>query len=443
VLSLGLDPQNASIIYAGTTSGLYTSKDSARTWTRLDSGLADATFNAIAIDPRNSAIIYAGTNNGVLKSKDGGHTWSTTAVAFPTGVLAIDSVSPDTVYAGVLDYLIASGGDGRGNPRRRIQGDTSLRGMVKSTDGGASWKTINNGYIFFSFHYAISFDPFDHSTLYVATTDGLFKTTDGGAHWAINQVARGWINTVAVAPTSPPTVYAATDQTSDAFVAKMDPTGSSLVYSTYLGGMSHDSGLGIAVDAQGNAFVVGTTFSVDFPSTADGVQPVYGGDQSAFLAKLGPTGWLLYSTFMGGEEDLAHAVAVDSAGNAFVTGETSSANFPTLNAIQPSLDWAGALDAFVAKFVELPPASSSTMVITAASVPADSLIVRGQNFAPGAVIVLNGRAQPSDNDPVDPGAILISKKAAKRIPPGTVAILQVRNPDGALSREFLFYRPGQ
>jgi photosystem II stability/assembly factor-like uncharacterized protein len=450
VLSFAFDPQNASIIYAGTTSGFYKSSDSASSWTRLDSGLADANFNAIAIDPGHSTTIYAGTNNGLLKSQDGGHTWRATTVTHPVGSAAIDGVNTDTVYAGVLDQpLSATGGDGRGNPRRRIQGDTSLEGMVKSTDGGATWKSINNGFIFFSFNYVITFDPIDHSTLYVATSDGLFKTTDGGAHWTVNQTARFWINTVAVAPTSPPTVYAATDQSSDAFVAKMDPTGSSLVYSTYLGGISVDAGLGIAVDAQGNAFVVGRTFSSDFPSTADGVQPVYAGDQSggdvgdAFLVKLGPTGSILYSTFMGGDQDdLANAVAVDSGGNVFVTGEAGSPNFPTINAIQPSLDIPSACDAFIAKFAESFP-SSSGMFITTASVPGDSLIVKGQGFGPGAVIMLNGRAEPSDNDPVNPGSNLISKKAAKRIPPGGVAILQVRNPDGGLSREYLFYRPGE
>ena len=89
------------------------------------------------------------------------------------------------------------------------------------------------------------------------------------------------------------------------------------------------------------------------------------------------------------------------------------------------------------------PASSPAVVITTAGISSDSLIVRGQNFAPGAVIIVNGRAQPSSNDEINPNTILISRKAAKRMVPGGVAILQVRNPDGTHSPDFLFYRPAK
>ena len=122
-----------------------------------------------------------------------------------------------------------------------------------------------------------------------------------------------------------------------AFVTKINPTGSALVYSTYLGGSNIDSGFGIAVDSAGNAYVTGNTYSSDFPTTPGAFQTNYGGNRDAFVTKINPTGSaLVYSTYLGGSgEDLGFGIAVDSAGNAYVTGYTGSNNFPTTpNAIR-------------------------------------------------------------------------------------------------------------
>jgi hypothetical protein len=136
----------------------------------------------------------------------------------------------------------------------------------------------------------------------------------------------------------------------DAFVAKLDPTGSALVYSTYLGGSGDDEGCGIAVDAAGHAYVTGFTGSDDFPTTARAVQPTHGGIADAFVAKLDPTGSaLVYSTYLGGSGwNDGHGIAVDAAGHAYVTGFTGSDDFPTTaGAVQPTRRGTG--DAFVAK----------------------------------------------------------------------------------------------
>jgi hypothetical protein len=136
----------------------------------------------------------------------------------------------------------------------------------------------------------------------------------------------------------------------DAFVAKLNLTGSALVYSTYLGGSSLDYGHGIAVDSLGNAYVTGLTESADFP-TANALQPRIGGGTNAFVAKLNPTGSaLVYSTYLGGsEDDEGFAIAVGSSGNAHVTGITASIDFPTVNPLQPTYG-GGGYDAFVAEF---------------------------------------------------------------------------------------------
>lgn len=143
----------------------------------------------------------------------------------------------------------------------------------------------------------------------------------------------------------------------DAFVAKLNAAGSALVYSTYLGGAGNDIASGISVDSLGAAYVVGSTSSTNFPVTASALQSKYGGGvYNAFITKLNPPGnSAVYSTYLGGSgEDHGAAIAVDSSGNAFVTGYTISNNFPTAIPLQKS--WAGGtcgttpcFDAFVSK----------------------------------------------------------------------------------------------
>jgi hypothetical protein len=136
----------------------------------------------------------------------------------------------------------------------------------------------------------------------------------------------------------------------DAFVTKIDAAGTSIVYSTYLGGSDSDSAIGIAVDASGAAYVTGETTSSDFPLMHP-IQKTYGGgDEDAFVTKLDPSGSsLVYSTYLGGSlADVGDSIAVDSNGNAYVAGETGSTDFPvTRNAFQTKLD--GEYDAFVTK----------------------------------------------------------------------------------------------
>jgi hypothetical protein len=112
---------------------------------------------------------------------------------------------------------------------------------------------------------------------------------------------------------------------------KLNASGSALVYSTYLGGSGDEEARGIALDSAGNAYVTGYTGSTDFP-TANPLQDVYGGGFSdAFVTKLNASGSaLVYSTYLGGSGDEeARGIALDSAGNAYVTGFTRSADFRT------------------------------------------------------------------------------------------------------------------
>jgi hypothetical protein len=116
-----------------------------------------------------------------------------------------------------------------------------------------------------------------------------------------------------------------------AFVTALNSDGSGLIYSTYLGGSASDQGLGIAVDAAGNAYVTGNTDSRDFPTTPGAFQSAKPGRHNAFVTALNSDGsGLIYSTYLGGSDfDQGHAIAVDAAGNAYVTGLTYSTDFPT------------------------------------------------------------------------------------------------------------------
>src|SRR5206468_683713 len=104
-----------------------------------------------------------------------------------------------------------------------------------------------------------------------------------------------------------------------------------LFYSTFLGGRGDDTGLRVAVDVAGNAYVTGFTTSIDFPTTLRAFQTTFAGVEDAFVTKLDPTGSaLVYSTSLGGGAfDEGTAIVVDAAGNAYVTGLTGSTNFPT------------------------------------------------------------------------------------------------------------------
>ena len=135
------------------------------------------------------------------------------------------------------------------------------------------------------------------------------------------------------------------------FVAKLNSAGNGLLYSTYLGGSGTDTGLGIAVDRAGDAYVTGGTQSSNFP-TAHALYPTLKGVRNAFVTELGPSGsTLLYSTYLGGTNgDSGYAIAVDSGNNTYVTGYTNSLDFPvTAGAYRTELATGATQDVFIAR----------------------------------------------------------------------------------------------
>ncbi|MCC2672292.1 MAG: hypothetical protein K0Q72_4764, partial [Armatimonadetes bacterium] len=131
--------------------------------------------------------------------------------------------------------------------------------------------------------------------------------------------------------------------TTDAFVSKLNPAGNALIYSTYLGGAASESGLGIVVDVNDGATITGETTSANFPVTSG---PAYGGNSDAFVTRLDGSGAPVFSTLVGGSDtDIGNGVAVDGSQNAYVVGTTSSSN---LRGATPAA-FGGESDAFVTK----------------------------------------------------------------------------------------------
>lgn len=233
----------------------------------------------------------------------------------------------------------------------------------------------------------------------------------------------------------------------DAFAAKLSQSGDQLVYSTYLGGASRgsspfqagDSGAGIAVDQTGNAYVVGLTSSTDFPAM-NAIQRANAGNGDAFVVKLNVSGSPMYSTYLGGPGDEGATAIAAADGGAYVVGVATSHGFPTTGGsfqtgFNGSLEsFALARDGFVVRII------SDAPRIAAAVISGKNLVVFGEKFDDGAVIMLNGDPQKTKHNAPDPTIELKGKKTGKRIDPGQTVTLRVRNGDGAFSAEFLFTR---
>lgn len=134
----------------------------------------------------------------------------------------------------------------------------------------------------------------------------------------------------------------------DVIIAKLNAAGTALLYATYIGGKSDDKGAGIAVDSLGQAYVTGSTASTNFPLVLSN-RSALGGSTTAFALKLNATGnTLLYSGFIGGTTyEVGTSIAVDSNSNAYIGGDTQSSNFPRMNPTQSNIG--GGTDAFITK----------------------------------------------------------------------------------------------
>jgi hypothetical protein len=256
----------------------------------------------------------------------GGTAYSQTS--FPT---TMDAFQP-TFGGGSADAVIA-----KLNPAgSSLVFSTFLGGA--SFDGGTDQfgqdGELNDGNLIFDSFWHLGIDIDAEKNVYVTgTTFSLNFPTTMGAF----QVAKAG---------SGPT---------DAFVTKLNPSGSALIYSTFLGGGSAETGNDIAVDASGNAYLAGSTGSTDFPTTQGSFLPTLNSPGNGYVAKLNPSGSaLVYSSYLGGSsDDSAFSIDIDDKGNAYVTGETAAAInppfFPVTEGVFQMTYAGGVLDTYVTK----------------------------------------------------------------------------------------------
>jgi hypothetical protein len=390
VEAIAIDPVNPANIYAGLRGSIARSRDGGQTWgsVAILAGLTVGNIHSIAIDPSVPSTIYVGGEIAVFKSFDSGDTWETAGngvTSRPVNTLAIDPTNTQTLYAG------------------------SSVAVYKSMNGGANWTRTQ---ISQSTIHAIAIDPVTTSTLYAATLgEGIFKSTNGGNSWVNmnNGMGNLFVNALAIDRGNPSTIYSGNLSVRDGFVLKLNQNGSALVYSTFIGGDNSDSCAGIAVDGSGNAYIVGSTSSTNFP-TANALR-TYSGFGDAFITKLNSAGTgLIYSTYLGGSDgEAGSGIAIDSGGNAYVVGSTGSTDFPTVAALQPSLGGVSG-DAFVTKLNATGTAFDYSTYL-GGSIPPDN--VQGPDIGNAIAVDSSGNAYVtgetfSTTFPTTPGAFQVT-----------------------------------
>lgn len=431
--TLAIDPVNTMTLYM-VSGGLGTcgeavypsvflkTTDGGHTWAQVRNGATPLFARSILIDPKNSSTIFANNVLSFSKSTDSGSTWRAPYEGNRHIVaLAIDPTNTSTLY--LREYA--------SNSTPPIEFYESL---LKSTDGGATFVTlILKGPSISS----LVVDSTKSSVLYAAVSvrgspGGVIKSTDSGTTWSATDLTGIPVYTLTIdSPSS--RLYAGASFDVDGFIAKVNQDGSTLAYSTYLGTRSPDAVAGIAVDGAGNAYVTGQTRSDRFPAKDAllGTKPGVAFNTSAFVTRLNPTGTaILFSSYLGnGEPGFSSAIAVDAAGKACVVGTTGLPGFSPGSSESAH----GGFDAFVVKI-------SPSPRIHSVSISGKNLIVNGEGFDQGAVIILAGVEQRTRNDESNPSTVLIGKKTAKNIFPGQSFAIQVRNLDGLMSQLFGFSR---
>ena len=243
---MAIDPQTLSTLYASTYTKLFKSSDGGSSWSPVNV-LRIRSILALAVDPQTPTTVYVGTNgDNLFRSTDGGSSWSSVGPV-STQTVAFDLQSPTTVYAGT-DYALFKSIDGGASfsrtgltvlgvyavavdpkvPTTLYAGtrdySPNLTGVVKSTDGGASWSAANNGLGIQPLGRALAIDPLNPAIIYVGIAGrGVFKSTDGGMSWTgINTgLTNLSIYALAIDPMTPTILYAGTG--AGVFVLEQQP----------------------------------------------------------------------------------------------------------------------------------------------------------------------------------------------------------------------------
>jgi uncharacterized protein (TIGR03437 family) len=364
VMALAVDAGSATTLYAATGQGFFLSTDGGANWRALTNGFATGTrILAIATHPGQAGTVLVSTagSPAVLRSTDFGQTWVQLPILTeanpnsPVNALAI--ASDGTIFAATFAGLQSSsdGGNswvaqaGLGVPDNQslavAPGNSSIvyivnpfsLGLQRSTNGGRNFTvvlpTVNTTTSSQSIG-PFAIDPQNPATVYAAATIfaagtntfTLFQSTDGGQSFSQRSLPYPAVVQSLFVSPADSRVFVASSTSSNPFVTKWSPDGSQVLYSTYLGGRGGQAS-GIAVDASGSAYLTGFTSSPDFPTTAGAFQTRLSNDSNVFVTKLSPDGsQLVYSTLIGSGSSFG-AIAVDGTGNVVIAGLTRG-NYP-------------------------------------------------------------------------------------------------------------------
>ena len=486
IRSLAIDRSNPNIIYAASRNGVFKSTDGGATWSNV--GLSNT--HALAIDFVNPKILYAGTSSSdiviapgrsfLFKSTDGGATWSSSSspIDFDISLLVMDHTTSQTLYAGSdVEYVFTGGII-----------------VWKSTDGGATWNGWRTGNIGLA-SYGWAINPANPEILYApgdlydgflpdVIDRGLFKSSDGGANWSATGLTNTSVSTVAIDPLNPDTLYAGTkdngvvDTPFRGMFKSTDGGDSWVAINT---GLSDRVGKlpgirAFAIDSDDSKILYAGTSARGVFRSADGgaswskinlgltnlsinalaIEPLQkhlyaatgaGVFSYQFVApctdKLSPANQSLDSNGGTGLVTFTAAsqcswTAASFANWITVTSDSSGSGSGTVSySVAPNESTAPRIGiiGIAARFLTVTQAGAAVRIYNA-TVSGKKLLVTGENFDLGSVILLNGEEQKTGNDEQNPTTTVIGKKAGKKIKPGDK--LQVRNPNGSLSEEFTF-----
>ncbi len=398
--AMAIDPLNPSILYAS-VNGIYKSINGGTSWKAINTGLPTYFgVTSLLVHPQKPQILFAGATSLIIEvtgevnhivdivysvyvSQDGGDNWiDMSAGLVKTAVIDIiadpdasmtlflaTALDPGNAFVTKLDnngnivYSTYLGGKGRDSGKGITVDSTGkvyVTGATGSTDFPATagafqsekrFENRDDAYVLKLDTAVSGLNAVIYSTLLAGNGD------DEGRDVVMDSSGNASVTGRTESSDFPVTQANAFQGVSgggnaDGFITRFNPSGSGLLYSTYLGGSGSDEGEGIALDPSGNLYITGHTASPDFP-TLSPLQNTLSGGSDAFFAKLNPSGIqqasLIYSTYLGGSSDeYGSGIALDTAGNVYLTGDTSSSDFSTVNPAQPACSSTLCADAFVA-----------------------------------------------------------------------------------------------
>jgi Bacterial Ig-like domain (group 1)/Beta-propeller repeat len=364
------------------------------------SGLVYSTYLGAGSNERGAGIAVDGAGSAYVAGRTNSSAFPTTLAAFDTTYNGSDDAFVTKLNPGgsaplAYSTFLGGAGDDRGfGVAVDSAGSSYVTGETNSgsfpTTAGAFDTTQNGGFDFFVTKLsAAGSAPLAYSTFLGGGSD------DRGRGIALDGAGSAYVTGLALGgfPTTPGAFDTSHNGGDDAVATKLNAAGSGLAYSTFLGGSGTDRGFSIAVDNVGSAHVTGETNSTGFPTTP-GAFDTTNNNADAFVTQLNQAGAaLVYSTFLGGSNDeQGFGIAVDAGGNAYVTGQTQSNNFPTtVGAFDTTYNTNG--DAFVTKLdligapmaLTLTPAADTNPVGTSHTVTA-TVTDFGGNRVPGVTV---------------------------------------------------------